>query len=436
MTALDSIAKEKVRYRDVFNLTVIVAALGYFVDVYDLVLFLVVGQSSLKELIPGIGKEELIDKFQYLLNVQMIGMLIGGIFWGIIADKKGRLSVLFGSIIMYSLANIANGLVAHISGDHEMVLKIYAVLRLIAGIGLAGELGAGIVLVTEIMSKETRGYGTMIVAAVGVQGAVVAGFVGGSSLGWEVTYYIGGGLGVGLLLLRIGVFESGIFKNVKEKNVSRGNFLLLFSSRTRALKYLNCILIGLPVWYIIGIMVGRGPLVAETLGVKGVGQAACVSICYTGLIFGDLFSGALSQFLKSRKKIFYFFYLLLMVVVAVYLNLYGASTLLFYTLVFMLGFSVGFWAVLVTVGSELFGTNVRATAATTIPNFIRGSLVPVSLGFDFAYKHFKVSHPDKAILFTMGIVTAVVMIISFISLYFMEETFGKDLDYVEENYIP
>jgi MFS family permease len=428
---------QNVKINQVLNLTVVVAALGYFVDVYDLVLFLIIGKKSLLDLIPGIGKEELDEQFQYLLNVQMIGMLLGGIFWGVLGDKKGRLSVLFGSILMYSLANIANGLIAHVDTDQESLIKIYAALRLVAGIGLAGELGAGITLVSEIMSKETRGFGTMIVASVGVTGAVAAGLIG-RTIGWEVTYYIGGCLGIALLLLRIGVFESGIFKNIMERPVNRGNFLMLFSNWRRTLKYLNCILIGLPVWYFIGILVGRAPRIAEVLEINGVEQEFSVMICYTGLIFGDIVSGSLSQILKSRKKVFYGFFILCCVVVATYVNLRGVSPAVFYSAIFMLGFSVGFWAVLVTVGSEQFGTNVRATAATTIPNFIRGSLVPISFLFEAVLNYFKpgYSEPLDALRPTIAVVTGIVMLISFTSLYFLDETFGKDLDFLEEDRIP
>lgn len=422
------------KFKEVFNITVIVAALGYFVDVYDLVLFLIIGIKSLKDLLPGISnnKAALIENFQYLLNVQMIGMLIGGIFWGILGDKKGRLSVLFGSIIMYSLANIANGLIAHLDADPDTTLKTYAVLRLIAGIGLAGELGAGITLVAEIMNKETRGYGTMIVASFGVTGAVAAGLIG-KFIGWEITYYIGGGLGISLLLLRIGVFESGIFKRLTETETSRGDFRLLFMNKKRAYKYLQCILVGLPVWYIIGILIGRAPLLADILKVKGeVEQEVCVMLCYIGLVFGDIASGVLSQILKSRKKVFFIFYTLASVCIAIYLNLHGVSSLVFYSLIVLLGFSVGFWAILVTVGSEQFGTNVRATAATTVPNFVRGSLVPISLLFQYTYDTLKSpSHPEPMVL-TASIVTAIVMLISFLALYFLPESFGKDLNYIEE----
>jgi putative MFS transporter len=423
------------KFQEVVNLTVIVAALGYFVDVYDLVLFLIVGIKSLKDLLPLISSndEALFSNFQYILNVQMIGMLLGGIFWGILGDKKGRLSVLFGSIIMYSLANIANGLLAHLNADPETTLKAYATLRLIAGIGLAGELGAGITLVAELMSKETRGYGTMIVASVGVLGAVVAALVG-KFIGWEITYYIGGGLGFSLLLLRIGVFESGFFNNLKDKEVSRGNFFMLFSNKKSALKYLNCILVGLPVWFIIGILIGRAPMFAsKILHINGkVEPEMCVMLCYIGLAFGDIASVVLSQILKSRKKVFLVFYILCCICITIYLNLYGVSSTVFYTLITFLGFSVGFWAILVTVGSEQFGTNVRATAATTVPNFVRGSLALISLLFEGVYTYFKYHSNYDPMISTIVVVTTLVMTISFVSLYFLDETFGKDLDYLED----
>lgn len=407
----------KVRFKDVLNVTVLVAALGYFVDVYDLVLFLIIGKESITALgIPG----DLIENFQFLLNVQMIGMLIGGVFWGILGDKKGRLSVLFGSIIMYSTANVLNGFVGYFA-PYQM--ESYIFLRFVAGLGLAGELGAGITLVSEIMSKETRGYGTMLVASVGVVGAVVAGFV--AKIGWEVSYFIGGGLGLSLLLLRIGVFESGFFKNAQESNVKRGSFFMLFESKERFMKYLHCILIGLPVWFIIGILVGRAPEISKILSVQGVVvQGTCVMLCYTGLIFGDIMSGAISQWLRSRKRVIAMFYAFLIVVVMLYLNLNNISNTVFYAIIFALGFSVGFWAIFVTMAAEQFGTNLRATTATTVPNFVRGSLVLVALVFDYFYK-------ATGLVGAVYVVTAIIMLISFWSLSNLKETFGKELDYLE-----
>jgi MFS family permease len=404
------------KIKEILNASVVVAALGYFVDVYDLVLFLIIGKKSLADI--GIAKELIVENFQYLLNIQMIGMLVGGLAWGIMGDKKGRLSVLFGSIITYSLANIANGFVTS--------MDQYIVLRFIAGFGLAGELGAGITLVSEIMSKEKRGYGTMLVASIGVTGAVVAALVG--NIGWQIAYFIGGGLGISLLLLRIGVFESGMFSKSKEANVSHGNFFLLFSNLNIAKKYLICILIGLPVWYIIGILVGLSPTFAAKLGIEGeIIDGTSVMMCYGGLVFGDLATGILSNYLKSRRKIFFIFYTLCVVFVGLFLTLTGISSTLFYFIIFCMGFSVGFWAIFVTVASENFGTNIRATTTTTVPNFVRGSLVLlVSL-----FKYFTKDLGMDIILGT-ALVGVIVFIISYSSAYFLDETYGKNLDYVED----
>jgi putative MFS transporter len=405
-------------FKNVFNATVIVAALGYFVDVYDLVLFLIVGKDSIKAIFHEvITDDQVLAKFQFLLNVQMIGMLLGGIFWGILGDKKGRLSVLFGSIFVYSIANVANAFVTDMNG--------YIVCRFFAGLGLAGELGAGITLVSESMDKKYRGYGTMVVASVGVTGAVVAALVG--NIGWKISYLVGGGLGLSLLLLRIGVFESGIFQKVqKQSSISKGNFFSLFSDKRLLKKYLNCILIGLPVWFVIGILVARAPEIAKILGVTGlIKQGTCVMLCYSGLVFGDLASGGISQWLQSRKKVFVVFYILCALMIVMYLNLANVSATVFYSAVTMLGFSVGFWAMFVTVGSEQFGTNLRATVATTVPNFIRGSLVLIALVFDYmASKH--------GIFWASYVMSAVLILISFYSLSQLDETFDKDLDYIEE----
>ncbi len=404
------------KIKEILNASVVVAALGYFVDVYDLVLFLIVGKKSLLDI--GVAPDQIVEQFQNLLNVQMIGMLLGGLFFGILGDKKGRLSVLFGSIVTYSLANIANGFVTNI--------ETYTLLRFVAGFGLAGELGAGITLVSEVMDKEKRGYGTMLVASIGVTGAVVAGLV--SQIGWQNAYFIGGGLGISLLLLRIGVFESGMFHKTQADTVSKGNFFMLFSNKERALKYINCILIGLPVWFIIGILVGLSPSFAKTLGVIGTVQdATSVMLCYSGLVFGDLLSGWLSNQIRSRKKVFFYFYLMCILSIGVYLNLNGVDILFFNAVIFLLGFSVGFWAIFVTVASEQFGTNLRATVTTTVPNFVRGSLVILVILFKYLTKTLSLD-----LIAATAIVGAIVFAISLASLYFLPETFGKDLDYVEK----
>ncbi|MEZ0368960.1 MAG: MFS transporter, partial [Candidatus Sericytochromatia bacterium] len=353
-------------------ISVLVAALGYFVDIYDLLLFSIVRKPSLISL--GVPEAMLLDQGVLLLNMQMGGMLLGGVLWGILGDKRGRLSVLFGSIALYSVANILNGMVQDVGQ--------YAALRLIAGIGLAGELGAGITLVSELMSSQKRGYGTSIVASVGLLGAVVAALVA-STFDWRTAYFIGGGLGLALLVLRISLYESGMFSRLKASAVSRGNFLMLFNNRQRLLKYLCCILIGLPIWYAIGILVTFSPEFGKALGMQELPVAgSAVLFSYIGLSLGDLVSGLLSQLWRSRKKVVFAFLGLTGLSVAAYFLVGPGSLIAFYACCGLLGFAIGYWAVFVTIASEQFGTNIRATVTTSVPNFIRGTVVPLTLAFN------------------------------------------------------
>ncbi len=394
---------------------VLLAALGYFVDIYDLILFSIVRVASLKDL--GVGGEQLLDTGLLLINMQMAGMLVGGLLWGILGDKKGRLSVLFGSIAMYSLANVANGFV--------QTIPQYALLRFIAGIGLAGELGAGITLVCELMPKETRGYGTMVVAGVGIAGGVVAGLIG-DWFGWRNAYFIGGAMGLALLTLRIGVYESGIFDRVmKAKDVRRGDFFMLFSGWDRVRRYLSCIALGVPVWFVIGILATFAPEFGKALEMPELPTGSrAVMWLYAGCALGDFASGGLSQFLRSRKKAAFVFVAATAATCALYLNLKGASLGTFYWTCGFLGFFSGYWAIFVTIASEQFGTNIRATATTTVPNFVRGSLVGISALFT-ALK------PEAGILHAAAITGALCFLLAFASLAGLKETFGKDLDYLE-----
>lgn len=393
---------------------VLLAALGYFVDIYDLILFSIVRVPSLRGL--GIADGDLLSTGVLLLNCQMGGMLIGGLLWGILGDKKGRLSVLFGSIAMYSAANIANGFVH--------TIPQYAVLRFIAGLGLAGELGAGITLVCELMPKHSRGYGTMVVAGVGIVGGVVAGLVG-DFFDWRTAYFVGGGMGLALLTLRIGVYESGLFDKLAKSSVKRGDFFSLFSSGERLWKYLCCILLGVPVWFVIGILATFAPEFGKALGMPVLPTGGhAVMWLYAGCALGDFASGGLSQWLKSRKKAALAFVSVTALLSIVYINLFGAALAPFYGICFGLGFFSGYWAVFVTIASEQFGTNIRATVTTTVPNFVRGSLVAVSWAFT-ALK------PERGILGAAAIVGTVCFGLAFISLYGLRETFGKDLDYLE-----
>lgn len=414
------------RERQVF-LVVLVAALGYFVDIYDLLLFGVERKSSLNEILPlqfgpmtDYWLAKLNDAFgKELLNWQMGGMIAGGIFWGVLGDKKGRLSVLFGSILVYSVANILNGMV--------QTTDQYALLRFISGFGLAGELGAGITLVSESMSKERRGIGTMIVATVGVFGAVVAGFMGDVIENWRHSFYLGGTMGLILLVMRIGVFESGMFKNLKEEKVQRGNFFQLFTTWERVRKYFSIIFVTVPVWYVMGTLVLFSPELSMKLGLPKDAISAGRSImwAYTGITIGDLASGLISHLLKSRKKALLIFLILTTIGISLYFLIGGRSVTTFYSVVAFIGFSTGYWAVFMSTASELFGTNIRATATTTAPNFVRGSTILISLLLVLATNIFE----DKI---TGTIATgALLMCLAFLSLWKLEETFGKDLNYVE-----
>ena len=402
----------------VLTAAVIVAALGYFVDIYDLILFSIVRVESLKDL--GItAATEVTNQGLFLINMQMGGMLVGGILWGILGDKRGRLSVLFGSILLYSLANIANGFVQSV--------EQYAWLRLIAGIGLAGELGAGITLVSESLPKEKRGYGTMVVATVGVSGALLGYWVG-HRWGWRNAYFVGGGLGLTLLLLRVSVFESGMFRQVQaQAGVARGNFLSLFTNPARLGKYLRILLIGVPLWFVVGILVTLAPEFGRALGLTGeVTAGLAVFWCYFGLVFGDFISGALSQVWHSRNKALQVFLVFCAVLVGVYLfGIKGASPTVFYAVCFVLGISVGFWALFVTVAAEQFGTNLRATVATTAPNFARGAVV----GLVPAFKYL-----SGALGFVPGaaVLGGISLLVAFWAVSTLPESYGKDLDYVEE----
>ncbi|WP_210514472.1 MFS transporter [Hymenobacter terricola] len=403
----------------VFTAAVIVAALGYFVDIYDLILFSIVRVDSLKSL--GVtAAQEITNQGLFLINMQMGGMLLGGILWGILGDKRGRLSVLFGSILLYSLANIANGFVTSIDQ--------YAWLRLIAGIGLAGELGAGITLVSEGLPKEKRGYGTMIVATVGVSGALLGYWVG-HRFGWRNAYFVGGGLGLALLVLRVSVFESGMFRQVQARaEVARGNFFSLFTNPVRLGKYLRILLIGVPLWFVVGILVTLAPEFGRALGLTGeVTGGLAVFWCYFGLVFGDFFSGALSQLWHSRNKALQVFLVFCTALVAVYLfAIKGASPDTFYAVCFVLGVSVGFWALFVTVAAEQFGTNLRATVATTAPNFARGAVVGLVPAFKYLSGALGGIIPGAAVL------GGVSLLVAFWAVSTLPESYGKDLDYVEE----
>lgn len=393
---------------------IIVATLGYFVDVYDLILFSIVRVASLKEL--GVPDADLLRVGVQLLNSQMFGMLVGGVLWGIWGDKRGRLSVLFGSILMYSVANIANGLVGSVTA--------YAWLRFIAGVGLAGELGAGITLVSEIMPKEKRGYATTIVATIGVLGALAAVLVG-DVFAWRTAFFIGGGMGVTLLVLRVSVHESGLFKSLGVENVSRGSIVMLFNSWERFTRYIKAILTGLPIWCVLGVLVTFSPELARAMGIaEPVSAGNAVFYAYVGLVAGDLASGLLSQLFQTRRRVLAGFVILTGLCSVVYLLLPYSTPRMLYMMCVPLGFAAGYWAVFVSSAAEQFGTNLRSTVATSVPNFVRGAVVPLTFSFEF--------FTSRVGILNSGIIISVLSAsVALFAVLRSQETFHRDLNFVE-----
>lgn len=403
----------------IFSVAVLVAALGYFVDIYDLLLFSIIRVESLKSL--GLTPEQITTDGEAIISWQMGGLLIGGILWGMLGDKKGRLSVLFGSIILYSLANIANGFVTTVNQ--------YAIIRFIAGVGLAGELGAGITLVSELTPKEKRGIATSLVAGIGLTGAVVA-FIIKSNFHWRTCYFIGGGLGMALLALRISVFESGMFNQIKKMNVKRGNFFMLFTNGDRLKRYILAILIGLPTWFVIGILVTFSKEFAEHFGIKEkVDSGKAIMFAYAAISLGDIIVGFVSQWFRSRKKALFLFYGITIFFMILYFTvLWDSTASTMYWVCAGLGFGTGFWAIFVTMGAEQFGTNIRATAATTIPNMVRGLLAIAIIPL------FKWLRGMEGVGYVNGGMYAAVilMAVTLVAAAMTKETFGKDLNFVEE----
>jgi MFS transporter, putative metabolite:H+ symporter len=399
----------------ILSVPVIVAALGYFVDIYDLLLFAFIRINSLVSL--GFTQDQSVNLGLDIMSYQMIGLLLGGILWGVIGDKRGRMSVLFGSIIIYSLANIANGFA------HDILT--YKLCRFIAGIGLAGELGAGITLVCELIDKEKRGYATSFVAGVGLTGAILAYFIS-RAFDWRICYFIGGGLGLLLLTLRVSVYESGMFVMERKEKIQHGNFLMFFTNYDRFKRYMLGIMIGLPIWYVMGILVQLSDKFGKQFGIKEKIMPGRVMVyMYVAISIADFLSGILSQRLKSRKKALYIYYFVMIAGIILYFLQSGGTLAGMYTVCIIMGIGTGFWALFVTIAAEQFGTNLRATATTTTPNMVRGSLVIVALLFEYLETHFS--------FITSGAITGfVVVLLGCFALYWAEETFGKDLNFLEE----
>lgn len=411
--------QQQTKTASIFNIAVVVAALGYFVDIYDLLLFTIVKKSSV--LAVGATDASLLVDSTKIINWQMGGLLLGGIIWGVLGDKKGRLSVLFGSIVLYSAANFITGFI--------QTVDQYAWCRFVAGLGLAGELGAGITLVSELLPKNKRGVGTSLVAGIGLFGAVAAYFTyQWTGNDWRLCYKIGGALGLLLLFMRISVAESGMFKEVKQAGVQRGNFLMFFNDAGRFRKYMLAILIGLPTWYVVGILINQSDRFGKAMfGSTTIDSGRSIMFAYAAIAVGDILIGLVSQYFKSRKKALLIFYTLCVLALVLYFSSFNSSDARMYLICIIMGFGNGYWAIFVTMGAEQFGTNLRATAATTIPNMVRGALPLINLMFlDLFQKSWQWP------LIKAGIVTGViVMLITFVAFYFTEETFHKDLNYTE-----
>ena len=402
------------------SLPVFVAALGYFVDVYDLLLFTIVRQTSVMSI--GSTAETIIVDSAHIINWQMSGLLIGGILWGVLGDKKGRLKVLFGSILLYSVANILTSFVQNVDQ--------YAYCRFIGGIGLAGELGAGITLVSEMLPKHKRGIGTSMVAGIGLFGAVFAYFTFKYTNDWRLCYQIGGVLGFFLLILRVKVAESFMFESVKLSKLAKGNFFMFFQNKKRFVKYITAILIGLPTWFVIGVLINYSNKFASSLyGVNLIDSGRSIMLAYIGIASGDLLIGYVSQYFKSRKKALMLFYILSIIGMILFFSPFNNNDSRMYLICAFLGFSTGYWAIFNQMAAEQFGTNLRATAATTIPNMVRGALPLINFLFlDILQKKLGWDIVQSG-MFT----GTIVMMITLIAYFFTEETYHKDLDYMEHD---
>jgi putative MFS transporter len=404
----------------IFSLPVIVGGLGFFVDIYDLLLFNIVRRSSFRDL--GVAESAMKNIGEKIISWQMIGLTIGGIAWGILGDKRGRKSVLFGSILLYSLASIANGFVQDVSQ--------YTWLRFIAGLGLAGELGASITLTSELLPKEKRGLAAAIIATSGVMGTITAYFIFRLSGGdWRLCYFIGGGMGLALLFLRVSVLESRIYDSMKNLEIQRGNFLMFFNNRQRFASYFRSIFIGLPVWYIIGVLISFSDEFAKEFGIKGFDQPLALMLQYAALAYGDMSAGFISNFIQSRKKTLFIFYAITALFIILFFSLKGGgSATNMYLICMGLGFGSGISVLYITMSAEQFGTNLRATAAISIPNLVRGCLPLILLLFQFLRSR-RLSGNYVTGAWLTGII---IMLIGLVSVIYSKETFGRDLEYVEQ----
>lgn len=413
---MDTIAQKiNIKQSSILTLPVIIGGLGYFVDMYDLVLFSVVRVPSPRDM--GIAEQSIMNIGVTLFNAQMLGMLLGGILWGVFGDKYGRVKTLYGSILIYSTANLLN---AFISG-----VPAYAFLRFIAGIGLAGELGAAVTLVVETLPKDRRGYGTTIIASVGILGALPAALIT-QYFSWRAAYFIGGVLGFVLLIMRFRLQDSMIFKEALTNQIRRGNFISLFTNRNRAKRYLKWVAVGIPLWFVLGILVVFAPEITSELNVSGtVIVATAVIYQFVGAACGNVIAGLLSQYMGSRIKVISIFTALTAVTMCVYLFSHDNAPNFYYELFFVLGIVTGHWGVFATAAAEQFGTDLRASAATSIPNVVRSSVIPMTLAIQAMRPYFGL----KLSVLSIGCISVG---IAFYALRTLKESFGRDLAFTEE----
>lgn len=396
----------------IMNATVLVTALGYLVDVYDMIIFYVLRRTSLMDL--GIEGEALTDIGMTMINMQMIGLILGGIFFGILGDKIGRKKCLLGSILVYSLATLACAFVQNV--DH------YTWLRFIAGFGLAGEVGIGVALITEAMGQKKRGMGVTLFAFIGIGGAVIAG-IAAELMDWRTCYIVGGVAGLLLLLTRVLLMESGLFETTKASGIERGNFLRLIKEPKLGLRYLCCILIGMPIMFVIGVPWALGPEIGEAMGMLfAVKASLTMGIGYAGMMVGDVVAGLISQKLGSRRKTVFIFIIIASISIGAFLMQRELSLFDYYVFCAWLGFTIGYWVNLITIAAEQFGTNLRATVAASVPNLARATLVPMNLLLGWL-------KPEHGILTSAGIVAVLAVVIALLALTQIRETFHEDMNY-------
>lgn len=396
----------------VLNATVIVTALGYFIDLFDYYVFLVTRQKVLTDF--GFSGSQLMETGLYMVNLQFAGLLVGGVIFGVLGDKIGRKQSLLGSILLYSIATLASGMTHNID--------VFAALRFIAGIGIAGEVGVGVTMVSETMDKNRRGLGVTAFIGVGLLGVVAAALMS-ELLHWRTCYIIGGLAGLLLLVTRIWVMEPQMFTDLN-KSVKRGSFRVLFASPDGVRRYVLCILLAVPVFFGVSIIATLSPELSIALGASPPASVSTTMIiAYTMMVIGEIVIGLLSQRLKSRKKVIALFLVLMAITLGVGFHNGALDATGYYILAGVVGFFMGYWVNFIALSAEQFGTNVRSLAANTIPNFTRGTTIAINMAF-LALK-------DDGVVYAASIVGFTVIVIALLALWKLPETFGKDLDYTE-----